>query len=61
MKMKRCEKVKDEGIKGMGLKEGEKEKRKNKSEDREMVENEISGMKSIGNGAGKKTQTLKNI
>lgn len=61
LKLTSCDKVTDAGLTGMGLTAGETEQRKNKSEARELVENEISGMPSIGNGGGQHSDRLHKI
>jgi len=64
LKLTRCDKVTDAGLTGMGLRAGESgetEQQKNKTEARELVENEISGMLSIGNGGGQHSDRLHKI
>ncbi|GFG36551.1 hypothetical protein Cfor_06173 [Coptotermes formosanus] len=52
LKLTRCDKLTDAGLTGMGLRAGESgetEQQENKTEARELVENEINGMPCIGN------------
>jgi len=64
LKLTRCDKVTDAGLTGMGLRAGESgetEQQKNKTEARELVENEIIGMLSIGNDGGQRNDPLHKI
>jgi len=64
LKLTYCDKVTDAGLTGMGLRAGESgetEQQKNKTEARELVENEISGMHSMGNDGGQHSDPLHKI
>lgn len=64
LRLTQCDKVTDAGLTGMGLRAGESgetEQQKNKTEARELVENEISVMLSIGIDGGHHSDHLHKI
>lgn len=61
LKLTHCNKVTDAGLTGIGLRAGETEQQKNKTDARELVENEISGMLSIGKDGGQHSDRLHKI